>query len=164
MTCIMDRPSVNRDMMAWGPDQSQSSLALGATETSAILMQRDLLPNDAVVGGLLKGKEIIKVERISAVTPGSSFHFQISYITAAALPSLLSKYIISFSLHCEIFTQQTTVVRRLFIDPVKVHVKVINSYLITMSPEVVSNRKHDVWPQFPTNVNVSRKKKGNGFK
>lgn len=77
----------------------------------------------------IKGK-IIKVERISAVTPGSSFHFQISYIAAAALPPLLSKYNRFFHLHCVTFTQQTTVARRLFIDAEEVHVKVINSYYL----------------------------------
>lgn len=34
----------------------------------------------------------MKVGSASVVAPGSSFHFQISYIAAAAHPPLLSKY------------------------------------------------------------------------
>lgn len=61
-----------------------------------VYMQHDCGPNNAVIGGVLTGKYIIKVERIRAVTPGSSLHFQISYIAAAALPPLLSKYNLFF--------------------------------------------------------------------
>lgn len=73
-------------LMNPGSDQGQNlhvwthSLAPWATEASVVLIWCDLCPHNAVVSGILKEE----INNIRAVTPGSTFHFQISYIAAAA--------------------------------------------------------------------------------
>lgn len=100
-------------------------------------------------------RKIIKVERISVVTPGSGFHFQISYTAAAALPPLLSKYNPFFHLHCVTFTQQTTVAQRLFIAPERAHAKLLKFRLWSQS-----SRWQQMWclPLF-TCTNIGRHEK-----
>lgn len=96
--------SKHRAAVLWTTDQTKTktsmvwthSLAPWATETSAALTWCDLCPHNAVVGGILKGE----INNVSAVTPGSAFHFQISSIAAAARSSSVLN--ITFSSVCDV--------------------------------------------------------------
>lgn len=80
------------------------SLAVGATGASLVLIWCDLCPDNDVVSGILKGE----INNLNAITPGNTFHFQISYSAAAALTLAILNIIFSFCLHCKVFTHQIT--------------------------------------------------------
>lgn len=75
----------------------------GVIRTSALQHARhDACSNVAVIAGISRRKINNKVGSVSVVAPGSSFHFQLTSIAAAAPPLLLSKYNLSFCTQSEI--------------------------------------------------------------
>lgn len=69
---------------------------------SVVLIWFDLCPENAVVGGILKGE----INHLNAVTPGSTFHFQISYVAAAALPPIFLNLTFSSVCFVKVSTHQ----------------------------------------------------------